>query len=265
MALFRAEAVVLRTKDLGEADRIVTLLTATEGKLRAVARGARRQRNRLASGTQLFTRADFLLSRGKGLHTVSQCQVLEAFRPLREDLDRLARGSYCLELLDLATEEQDPAPILYPLLLGTLHVLADGPADEWDIALRFFELHLLQAAGFGPGWDVCGHCGGDLPGDSFAFDPAAGGLLCGSCRVASGGLRISLGAVQTARHLLRADLRRARSTRMGAAVAMELERSLRTYITYILERRLRSLDFLDSLRGAENDREVTYNGISGED
>ncbi|HEX6989777.1 MAG TPA: DNA repair protein RecO, partial [Bacillota bacterium] len=125
MALYRCEGVVLRARDLAEADRLVILYTPDRGKHRAVARGARRPRSRLASGIQPFTRALYLCWRGRSLDGISQVEVIEGFAPLRTDLERLAAATYACELIDAITQESDPQPRLFALLVFTLRALAE--------------------------------------------------------------------------------------------------------------------------------------------
>lgn len=129
MALYRCEGVVLRTRDLAEADRLVIMYTPDRGKHRAVARGARRPRSRLAAGIQPFTRAMYLCWKGRNLDGISQVEVVEGFAPLRTSLERLAAATYACELIDAVTQDNDPQPRLYALLVFTLRALAETTSD----------------------------------------------------------------------------------------------------------------------------------------
>ncbi len=248
MALYKVEAVVLRTREYGEADKIVTLYSREEGKLHGIAKGARRPRSRLAGGMQPFTHVRLMLWRGRNLDTVSQCEIVAAFGPLREDLTRLAHASYVVDLVDEVTRERDANQDLFLTLLGTLHLLA------WDqrpvLATRMFEARLLVLSGFRPVLDQCAGCQGSLGADGRRwFSAAAGGLVCPNCRVRERhAIAVSGGTVAALGHLLTADLRRLGVLRPSTQIERELEAVLRAAWDYRIERPLRSLAFLAAVR-----------------
>ncbi|MCL6580917.1 MAG: DNA repair protein RecO [Firmicutes bacterium] len=217
MSGYKAEGIVLRARDFGEADRVVTILDRDQGKLEAVAKGARRAQSRLRGPCQPFTRGSFLLWHGRTLDGISQAETLEPFTALREDLVRLAAASYMAELTDDLVRERDPAPEIHDLLLESFRWLEAGPATpaEVSLILRAFELRLLTFGGFAPVLEACAVCGrpvedwsgtGRRPAGTgrvgpgpvgaavakpedpgavtlVAFSPAAGGVLCPACRV----------------------------------------------------------------------------------
>lgn len=256
MALYKTEGVVLRSRDFGEADKIVTVLTADRGKIEAVAKGARRPRSRLVGATQLCTHMAVLCFRGRSLDTLSQAEIRDSFRTLREDLLKLAHASYFAELVDQMVQDEDPHPTLLPLVLVTLHLLQALPPDDrrgMDSVRRMFELRLLAELGYRPRLDACAGCGGPAfpeagaDGAAAYFSPQLGGLTCPDCRGEAGGVRVSRGAVETMRRLLDGDPRRAPQLRWDAAIGRELQQVLRDYIGQRVERRLKSADFLESL------------------
>ena len=134
---------MIRSRNLGEADRLLTLYSYQRGKVRAVARGARRPRNRLRAGAEPFTHGDYLLFSNKGLDNISQCEIIGSFRAIREDLIKTAIGAYILELLDALTEEEEPVGDLFPFLLAVLETLSRG--GDLELILRSVEV------GFWPG------------------------------------------------------------------------------------------------------------------
>lgn len=250
MPLYNAEALVLRVRDFDEADKIVTLLTRDDGKVAAVARGARRPRSRYAAATQLFTHCEAALFSGKRMETLSQIEIKESFRLLREDLTRMAYATYLCELVDEVVPEKQKMPSVFLLLLATLHLLATSEVHPEPVS-RSFELKLMSLLGYRPVLTECAGCGGSLdePGAGLRFSPAAGGVLCGRCPGEEGpAIRISRGTVETMRHLLDGDLRRAHVLRMSAETARELARALELYVAARVEKKLRSLDFLNSVR-----------------
>jgi len=185
---YKAEGIVLRARDFGEADRVVTILDRDQGKLEAVAKGARRAQSRLRGPCQPFTRGSFLLWHGRTLDGISQAETLEPFTVLREDLVRLTAASYMAELTDDLVRERDPAPEIHDLLLESFRWLEAGPATPGEVSLilRAFEVRLLVFGGFAPVLEACAVCGRpveDWGGATLvAFSPAAGGVLCPACR-----------------------------------------------------------------------------------
>ncbi|MDD2694633.1 MAG: DNA repair protein RecO, partial [Anaerolineales bacterium] len=145
---FRVEAVVLRHTDWGEADRMLTLFTREMGKLRAVAKGVRRERSRKAGHLEPFTRVHLLLARGREIPIITQAETIDAYLPLRQDLKRVGEASYIVELIDRFTFEEEENPGMFRLLADTLSRLAGG--DEPSLALRYYEMRLLDMIGFRP-------------------------------------------------------------------------------------------------------------------
>ncbi len=179
MSLFRDRGVVLRTFRLGEADRIVVILTERHGKVRAVAKGVRKTTSKFGARLEPLTHVDLLLWQGRSeLDIVNQVEVLDSFRPVREDLGRLPRGMALLEVTDQMAQERHPDPRLFAMLVGALRALSDAGSDPVLLAPAFF-LKALVLEGAGPVLDECASCG--EPGGTVelvAFDLVAGGTLC---------------------------------------------------------------------------------------
>ncbi len=255
MALYRTEGIVLRTRPLGEADKITVILSRSAGKVSAVARGARRTRSRLLGATQPFTWARYLLYRGRELDTLSQAEVVEAFRPLREDLGRMALASYAAELVDLLVPEGEAAEPVFLLLLDLFQVLAshrghsqeDSGIADGSPALRAFELQLLGWSGYQPELERCARCGGSLA-PPLRFDVAAGGVTCGRCL--AGGFSCTPEQVAWLRHLASALPSQAVTRPLPAGEGARIEQLLRAFVSAKVERPLRSLAFLEAVRGA---------------
>ncbi len=204
MSLFRDNGVVLRTYRLGEADRIVVFLTERHGKVRAVAKGVRKTTSKFGARLEPLTHVDLLLWQGRSdLDIVNQVEVLNAFRPVREDLGRLPRGLALLEVADQLAQERHPDPRLYAMLVGALRALADEHADPTLLAPAFF-LKALVLEGAGPVIDACATCGEPEPlVDLVAFDLAVGGTLC---RAHRSGRPLSPAALALVRRILGGDL-----------------------------------------------------------
>lgn len=182
MSLYRDEGVVLRTQKLGEADRIITLLTRGRGRVRAVAKGVRRTKSRFGARLEPFSHVDVMLYEGRSLDTVTQVDTLAAYgAPLVTDYPRWTAGSAMLETAERFTEqEREPALQQFLLLVGGLRALAGGAHDA-RMVLDAYLLRSLSVAGYAPSFADCARCG--RPGPHRTFSAAAGGSLCADCRV----------------------------------------------------------------------------------
>jgi len=259
MPNYKVDGIVLKTRDFGESDRILTILDRDLGKLEAVAKGARRVHSTLRGPCQPFSHNLFFLWRGRSLDGISQVEVTESFAVLRDELPKLAAASYVAELVDEVARERDSCPEIFELVLETFRWLETVPPVAAEIVhvLRAFDLKLLGLAGLGPALDACARCGAPLEawagsGSAVAFSPAAGGVVCPSCRISgevSGVVLLAAGTLAAMRHLAAAAPDRSRVLRLTPRAAAEMERALRAHLLYHLDRRPKSLDFLDEVLG----------------
>ncbi|MBV9447388.1 MAG: DNA repair protein RecO [Streptosporangiaceae bacterium] len=181
MQLYRDDGVVLRTQKLGEADRIITVLCRTTGRVRAVAKGVRRTKSRFGARLEPFTHVDLMLHVGRSLDVITQAEVIRAYgEPLTGDYPRYTAGVAMLETAERLTPvEKEPALRQLLLLIGGLRTLGDAEHDG-RLVLDAFLLRSLAIAGYAPALRECARCGasGALP----AFAIPAGGVVCASCR-----------------------------------------------------------------------------------
>jgi len=245
--VFRTEAVILRRQDFGEADRLLTLLTPEHGKLRAIAKGARKPIARKTGHVELYTLVDMLIARGRELHIVQQAEMKAPFLRLREDLLRGSYAAYLVELLDRFTAEQDPGRGEFRLLVQALGWLCNE--DDPRLVARYYELRLLKLAGFAPALHTCAIGQEPLePRDQF-FSPVDGGVVCPDHRAGlDRGLPLSLTALKVLRHLQRQPWHAVRQLQVSGPLHQDLERVMHAYIGYLLEQRLQSVEFLRKLR-----------------
>jgi DNA repair protein RecO (recombination protein O) len=180
--LYRDEAIVLRTHKLGEADRIITLLTRHHGRVRAVAKGVRKTTSRWGSRLEPFTHVDLQLAEGRNLDVVTQADTLDAFPSrLGGHYDRYTAGTVMLETAErLVVEDKEPALQQFLLLVGALRAMVDVGRPPHQV-LDSFLLRSLAVAGYAPSFEGCARCG--LEGPHRSFSPSAGGMLCSTCRV----------------------------------------------------------------------------------
>ncbi|HEX6386505.1 MAG TPA: DNA repair protein RecO [Anaerolineae bacterium] len=244
---FRTEAVVLRRTDFGEADRLVTLYSRDFGKVKAIAKGARKPQSRKTGHVELFMRSKFLLARGRDLDIITQAEMVEGHPALREDLVRTTYASYAVELLDRFTVEEDQHLEVYDLLVEALKWFAGG--EDVMLAARFYELRLLSLAGFRPQLFHCVNCGDAIEEQDQFFSAELGGLLCPDCQESDRRARpVTAVTVKVLRYLQTRSWQTVHALRLKPSLQRELEGVMHYYLTYILERNLKSVDFLHRLR-----------------
>ena len=182
MGLYRDEAVVIRTARLGEADRIITLLTRERGKVRAVAKGVRRTKSKFGARLEPFSRVDLLVFEGKSLDIITQAESLNAYgQDLALDYSLWTAGQTMLETADrLTPEDSISAESQYLLLVGALRTLVSGEHAA-NLVLDAFLLRALSMAGYSPTLNACVVCG--VAGTQPFFHVATGGALCVEHRV----------------------------------------------------------------------------------
>ena len=225
-------AVVLRTYKSGEADRIVVLMTEAEGKVRAVAKGARKSK-RTAALLDSLAHVDVQLYRGKGdLDTVTQVQAVDTFSGIRGDLDRFTRAASFVEAVDHVTPDREPHDRLYRMLVGALRTVDD---TNPTLTSAGFFLKLLALEGLEPVLDRCVSCGADGP--LVAFDPINSGTRCSSCR---SGIPLSDEGIRICRLILTGGLAAALKLPDGP-VLDDVNRLAATMVEHQTERRLKSL------------------------
>jgi DNA repair protein RecO (recombination protein O) len=236
MKLYRDEGVVLRTQKLGEADRIVTLLTRRHGRVRAVAKGVRRTGSKFGSRLEPFSQVDCQFYAGRELDIVTQTETISSYGgTIVADYPGYTSATAILETAERLTgAEREPALRLYLLVVGALRAIAERRRDP-GLVLDSFVLRALEVTGWAPALDMCARCG--VEGAHRWFSPASGGLVCSDCRV-SGSATISAETLSLLVALARGDWepaegsahreRRAASGLIAAYLQWHLERGLRS-------------------------------------
>jgi DNA repair protein RecO (recombination protein O) len=243
VTLTRDEAVVLRTQKLGEADRIVTLLTRQQGRVRAVAKGVRRTSSRFGARLEPFMYVDVQLWAGRSLDIVTQVDTLAPYgQDIATDYPRYTAGTAMLETAERMTEnEREPATQQFLLLVGGLRTLAGGAHDP-ALVLDAFLLRSLAVAGWAPSFDECARCG--APGPHRAFAVAVGGTVCSLCRppgsAAPAPPTLVLLAALLTGDWVAADAADARARREASGLVA-------AYLQWHLERGVRSLRMVERL------------------
>jgi DNA repair protein RecO (recombination protein O) len=237
--LYRDEAVVLKTIKLGEADRILTLFTRFNGKVRAVAKGVRKTKSRFGARLEPLTRVQLMLYKGRGeLDTVTSADIIESYKFIRDDYSRLTAAATLAELVDKITPDRERATPTYRLLLGGLDALADGSGTS---VVPAFAIKLLSLSGYHPQLSMCAGCGStDHPS---GFSPALGGVVCEDCwHEDDSALSMSPERIALLGRLLSSEF----GPISDAGAIIELTGALRRYAEYHLERPLRSLELFSN-------------------
>lgn len=249
MTLHRTQAVVIGRRPLGESDRIVEFYARDFGKIRGVARSARRPRSRFGSALEPFTLGElvFFESGRSDLIRVDHFDIVRPFAGVREDLERLGRGAWVVECVARLSADRDPQPALFRLVVRTLGALDGSRRPAWVAAC--FALRAVDLLGHRPRLDRCIACGRLYPFAHAALDVTAGGLVCARCGAHSDAMALSGGAVGT--------LKRLRGLGWGHALELPLAPALDAEVSILAEgwmARLagqvpRSARFLAQLRG----------------
>ena len=242
---YKTEAIVLRHHPIGEADYLLTLFTPNRGKLRAVARGARRIKSKLGGHVEPPMRTSLFMAKGQNLDTVNQAEALEGFRPLREDLNRLSLALYMLEMVDGFSQEEQANYPVYRLALDSLRSLS---GDAPPALLPYFQMRLLDHSGFRPELHRCVECERALEPGRHAFSPSQGGALCDSCHPPGVSiLPMSLNSIKALRFLQGENMTSAERLALGQDTLAELERLLSALIRHVLDRDVKASRFLQQV------------------
>ena len=242
------DGIVLSRFDLGEADRVLTLITPDHGKIRIIAKGVRRTTSRLGGSLEPFAELNVGLARGRTFDVVTEVRVGHAWLNLRDNLESAATAWYIAELADRSLEERHEARPLYALLRRAYELLDAGMAP--GRVARWYEMYLTDELGQRPEVDRCVECDRMLESSgSFRWVPPLGGVLCDRCPgPPSERAGLSLDALKLLKAYQRLDIEAIAALRLTEGIEREVEGAMRDFVRIALERDARSLAFLDEVR-----------------
>jgi DNA repair protein RecO (recombination protein O) len=245
---YKTEAIVIRKTKLGEADSILTFFTPRLGKIQGFARSLRKTKSKMAGHLEILTHSEVSFSRGRNVDTITGAQTINAFLPLKSDLWLTSCGLYIAELVNQFTAEHQENEPLFRLMLDTLHRLCQQ--NNKELTLRYFEVHLLESAGYRPQLRQCVACHKALQPVSNAFSAAGGGMLCPVCAAASQSFSfpLSVNAQKVLRLLQSDDYATASRLKMDAELSREIESVIGGYLKHLLEREVKSAAWLETLK-----------------
>ena len=245
---YQTEAIVIKKTKLGEADSILTFFTPRLGKIQGFARSLRKPRSKMAGHLELLTHSQVSFARGRNIDTITGSQTINSFMPLKNDLWLTSCGLYVAELVNQFTADHQENFSLFQLTLETLERLC-GENDK-ELILRYFELHLIESAGYRPQLRECVACHKVLEPTTNYFSPSAGGMLCPDCSLNQPfSYPLSVNAQKVLRLLQSSpDVISADRVKIDPELASEMEHIISGYLEHLLEREVKSAAWLDTLR-----------------
>lgn len=242
MSLYKTRGIVLRTHKLGEADRIVTILTVNHGKVGAVAKGVRKTKSKFGSRLEPFTNVELVLYKGRNLDIVTQAEISNSFSDIRENFDRITYGSAMLDLANKVSVEGERDVSLYNLLLRGLDVISKT-RKNFRLLLIAFDIKLMAISGYMPKLERCVICE-KKSGVKMRFSFEWGGVMCEECSIADrNSAAISSATIETFIRLMRLPLNDIVVLDVIARLEDELYLMVRDYVNYYIESKLKSRDY----------------------
>ncbi len=258
------KGIVLRETQTREADKILTVLTAEQGKLSVIARGARRKGSRIAAGSELLAFSELVLYEKRGWYLLDEASTIALFDGIRADVELLSLASYFAEMAEAVTTEDTPAGETLSLLLNALYALdtLKKPPEQVRAA---FELKLMALSGYEPLVDECAVCGKTAPEEPM-FDAQQGVVLCRACAAGETGgmLPLDPGALAAMRHVLRSERKRMLSFSLNGETRRRFSRACETFARVQLDRSFRTLDFYKNIRTAAEAGDPEHEKQAGE-
>jgi DNA repair protein RecO (recombination protein O) len=255
MSISKTEGIVLKYTNLGEADKILTILTRNNGKIKAIAKGCRKPKSSLLSSSEVFVFSEFVLYKGNNFYHISQAVTRETFYNIRKDLLRLSYATYFTELAEAVSEEDIPSERLFLLLAKTLYYLSTGEVPMGLLHLGY-QLKLMDISGYRPNLSRCGVCRKDSE-EFTRFSIGLGSVVCKDCsadenfRKQGDVFKLSQGTIETFKFLLNTEISRLNTAKIDNTNFNEIDKITRSFILSHLDKRFKSLDFLDGIKDSE--------------
>lgn len=241
MPICETEGIVIHTQDWRETSRIVTFYTRDFGKAKLIAKGAKRLKTRFGSTLELFSHIHLIYyeKEQRELQVLGQASLIDSYRLLREDLEKITISSYIVWLVNEMVEAGEENRAVFELLRRTLALIRQAVDNE--LATHFYEINLLRYLGYQPCLDVCVHCRRKIKRGNVLFNPQKGGIVCLQC--ASGGgmqLTISRGTQSALLHLQRVPPQNLFRFKLTPNLRTELKTVLTAYLNHLLGKSLLS-------------------------
>lgn len=240
--IYKTQAIIIKRRNYGEADRLLTLYTQNEGKIVVIAKGVRRSKAKMVGHTELFYLLDLQLAEGKTWDIVTSAEIVNDFNLIRNNTKLTNKAYFMAELADNLTHEAEPHKDIFDLLKSSLIILAK---QNNQLVLSYFSFKILSYLGHTPELNNCVKCHKKISDENNYFSNVMGGLLCENCRKSDlGSIRISVSAIKILRLFNEHDINLLYKLVIDDKICIELDNILINYAQYILEKPIKSLRFL---------------------
>ncbi len=248
MSTIKVNGIVIKEVNVGESDKIITVLAKERGKLSFSARGARKPKSKFMAGTQLFCCSEFIVYDRRKFLSLTQVETLESFYHLRNDLEKLTYALHMMELVDKTILENDQHDDILSLMVRTLSVLAKTDFNS-KLSIHIFEIKFMQFMGYTPVLDCCTCCGRNVePAQNYFFSFSSGGIVCQQCITFENSVqKISHSIYAILNHIIQNETKNLFSFNTSESVLIELSKLTRAFIYYHLDIQFLTLDFLKEI------------------
>ena len=240
------DGLILKEQNIGEKDKLVTVLTRHNGLVRAFVRGAKSFKNRKNSATGMFCYSQLSLYKSKDSYIIDEAEPLETFFGLRDDLDKISLAQYFSELAISLVQEEEPAEEYLRLILNSLHFLSKGTMPNEQVK-AITELRMMCIAGFMPNLIACERCG-EYETNTMYFDVEDGLLYCENCISSQALFSLDIGLVKALRHIAFSDFEKIYSFKMEDYAIQDLSYITEKYLLSKLQRNFKTLEFYNSIK-----------------
>lgn len=240
------DGLILKEQNIGEKDKLVTVLTRRNGLVRAFVRGAKSFKNRKNSATGMFCYSKLSLYKNKDSYIIDEAEPLETFFGLREDLGKISLAQYFSELAISLVQEEEPAEEYLRLILNSLHFLSKGTLPVEQVK-AITELRIMCIAGFMPNLIACERCG-EYETNTMYFDVEDGFLYCENCISSTALFQLDIGLVKALRHIAFSDFEKIYSFKMEDNALSDLSYITEKYLLSKLQKGFKTLDFYNSVK-----------------
>ena len=235
------DGLILKEQNIGEKDKLVTVLTRHNGLVRAFVRGAKSVKNRKNSSTGMFCYSKLSLYKTKDTYIIDEAEPIELFFELRNDLEKLSLAQYFSELVITLVQEDEPAEEYLRLILNSLHFLAKDKMPVEQVK-AITELRIMCIAGFMPNLIACDRCG-EYETETMYFDVDDGLLYCENCVPSDMIFQLDIGLVKALRHIAFSDFEKIYSFKMEEYALPDLSYITEKYLLSKLQRNFKTLEF----------------------
>ncbi|MEY7998959.1 DNA repair protein RecO [Clostridium sp. Mt-5] len=251
MTIFKTRAVIIKTQDIKESDKLVWLFTEKLGKISTIARGVKKSKNSLFSTTLQFCYGDYVLYKGRSLYVIDESSLIDSFQDLLNDLNDLTYASYFCELVDIAMNDGENSEEMFRCLVTSFYLMRSHAVDIETLA-RAFELKILQATGYGLNFDYCIMCRKKITSFNYLSLQYLGGV-CDKCKKVNG-IHIDYATSSALKYLSKTSLENVYKVVLSDKVKKELYKVLKLIISQNYFRRPKSLDTLEYLINFEKNK-----------